>query len=329
MWTLNNYTDEEEVQLKSLPCRAMLYGYENGEQNDTPHLQGVTLFNTLKSVGQVIKILPKRCSNIQMIENLPMALAYCKKGDQSKEEWKESNVKGPNYGAMASFVEQGDFPMTVSEKGQKGTEYWNAVLTNLKNQDIESVPAQVQICYRNACNSIMSESRVCPEIMKGDLPHLWLFGRAGSGKSKWAFDTYPDLFEKAADTKWWCGYQGQEVVLIDDFDKYHIKQGYHLKKWADRYPFNAEMKGSSLKIRPALIIVTSNYEPEDIWSDEKTIDPIKRRFRMVDTNVEHWQEALALSRYLVKEKKVQSVPAVPRVVEAEDSYESGYERKKY
>lgn len=324
MWTLNNYTDEEEAALRALPCRALLYGYEVGKQ-ETPHLQGVTIFTTMKSVGQVIKMLPRRCAKIQIIDNLPSALAYCKKGDQSKEEWTELGVEGPNYGSAVSFHEQGDFPMTKSEQGLKGPEYWDKILVSLKNQDLDSVPSHVQIMCHGACIRIMSEARVCPEIMSGELPHLWLYGDAGTGKTKWAFDMYPELFEKAADTKWWDGYQDQEVVLIDDFDKYHIREGYHLKKWGDRYPFNAEIKGSSAKIRPQLLIVTSNYRPDEIWTDDKTLGPISRRFKIVDTNIQQWQEALAMDRYLVK--KVQSVPAVPKL--SEELYESGYQRKKY
>lgn len=57
--------------------------------------------------------------------------------------------------------------------------------------------------------------------------------------------------------------------------------GYHLKIWADRYAFNAEIKGSSRFIRPKVICVTSNYHPKEIWDDESTLGPILRRFKIV------------------------------------------------
>jgi len=84
-----------------------------------------------------------------------------------------------------------------------------------------------------------------------------------------------------ADNAWWDGYQGEEVVIIDDFDKYHVKQGFKLKLWGDRYTFPAEVKGSARFIRPKKVIVTSNYHPKDIWEDKNTLEPILQRFEIV------------------------------------------------
>ena len=44
-----------------------------------------------------------------------------------------------------------------------------------------------------------------------------------------AQEMYPDAYLKKANTKWWDGYVDQEVVIIDDFDKYHVQLGYELK----------------------------------------------------------------------------------------------------
>ena len=37
-----------------------------------------------------------------------------------------------------------------------------------------------------------------------------------------------------------------------------------LKNWADKFPFQAEFKGGSMLIRPARIVVTSNYTPQQV-----------------------------------------------------------------
>jgi hypothetical protein len=80
-------------------------------------------------------------------------------------------------------------------------------------------------------------------------------------------------------SKWWDGYRGQNLVVLNDFEPSHGPfLGYFLKIWADHYAFNAEVKGGMLKIRPAKLIVTSQYALEDCFEDPKTIEALCRRF---------------------------------------------------
>lgn len=58
--------------------------------------------------------------------------------------------------------------------------------------------------------------------------------------------------------------------------------GEFLKIWADRYKFRTEEKGSSLVIRPERIIVTSNYHPKDIWPQHEILEPLRRRFQIIE-----------------------------------------------
>ena len=61
---------------------------------------------------------------------------------------------------------------------------------------------------------------------------------------------------------------------------------HFLKKWADRYSFDAEVKGSKLIIRPERIIVTSNYSIEEVFCDDIMMqNAIKRRFEVIYKDV--------------------------------------------
>ncbi len=139
--------------------------------------------------------------------------------------------------------------------------------------------------------------------------HIWCVGPSGSGKSRWAREysaAFTDdvavapssikprsKFSEAAGAavaydkllnKWWDNYDNEEVVILDDFDKRHDMLVPFLKRWADRYPFRAEIKGGTINIRPKLIIVTSNWYPSEIWSDKNDLEPIMRRFIIKEFN---------------------------------------------
>lgn len=73
------------------------------------------------------------------------------------------------------------------------------------------------------------------------------------------------------------------MVILEDMDKYNVKMGGDIKRWADHYPFPAASKFEGKRdIRPLSIIITSNYHPRDIWDDPQTYGPIMRRFKLVE-----------------------------------------------
>ena len=118
-----------------------------------------------------------------------------------------------------------------------------------------------------------------PAESRSNLDNYWLYGATGTGKSKYARETWPNPFLKDV-TKWWDHYDGQPAVLVDDLDPEHKFLAKQLKNWSDHYPFTPEIKGGRLPpIRPATIIVTSQYHPEDIFTPEDT-KAILRRFKL-------------------------------------------------
>ena len=92
--------------------------------------------------------------------------------------------------------------------------------------------------------------------------------------------------QKTQDTTLKCvisggeNYAGEENVLMEDIGIAHAYLGDHLKIWADRYGFRAEIKHDSRVLRPQKIIVTSNYHPKELWQDNSILEPILRRFKL-------------------------------------------------
>lgn len=85
---------------------------------------------------------------------------------------------------------------------------------------------------------------------------------------------------------------GEKVIILEDLDKNGECLGHHLKLWADKYAITGEVKGSTLNLNHQLLIVTSNYTPEDIWIDEKLSGPIRDRFRFIHLSQPRKQERL-------------------------------------
>jgi hypothetical protein len=115
-----------------------------------------------------------------------------------------------------------------------------------------------------------------------DVCGIWVQGLSGCGKTTYVTKRWPKSYLKPIN-KWWDGYTTEAEVLLDDLDKTHASWvGYFLKKWSDKFPFIAEQKGTSIKIRPQVFIVTSQYTIDQIFEDEESRQALKRRFKIHD-----------------------------------------------
>lgn len=104
-------------------------------------------------------------------------------------------------------------------------------------------------------------------VKRTTLANYWYHGQPGTGKSTKARERYPDTYEKPLN-KWWDCYQGQACALLDDFAPCHNILATHLLRWADLFVFTGEVKGGHITIRPATILVTSNYTIAEAFADQ-------------------------------------------------------------
>jgi len=65
--------------------------------------------------------------------------------------------------------------------------------------------------------------------------------------------------------KWWDGYTGQQVVIVEDFAGSWSYEQW--KRICDRYPVTVERKGGMMKFVSRAIIFTSNIHWMDWWKD--------------------------------------------------------------
>jgi len=268
--------------LDEIECKYIVFGVETATSG-TPHLQGTIIMKDQITLSALKTRITIPGIHLEICMNVFKSILYCKKGAQSHAEWEQDGNKGLHYGLNADVYERGTPPMDKKTQGENEQQRWEDALNLAKRGKVEEVEPKIQIQYIRNLEYIQnkaSETRV-----KEDVPiqNFWLWGKTGTGKSRSVRTQYRgEIYTKMAN-KWWDNYKEERVVLIEDLDKIaHACLGYHLKIWADRYAFRGEVKGSTRMIRPDIIVVTSNYHPQDIWQDATTLEPIERRFQIIE-----------------------------------------------
>ena len=257
--TLNNWQEKPDIveEIKALPYKYLVWGDEEGEQG-TPHKQGTIIFNSQKTLTAAIASL-KGC-HVEVCKDLHASIAYCKKD--------------------GVYEEFGTAPKTSKEKGEGEQQRWEQIRIAAEEGRLDDIPPDVRFKQYKAVEHFRSEGSKRRKLTDTDQKHLWYYGDSGTGKSRKAREENPDAYLKPCN-KWWDGYDDEDVVIIEDFDEAHACLAHHIKIWGDRYPFPAEVKGGYRKIRPRMVIVTSNYSPEEIWTKNNDLLPILRRFKKV------------------------------------------------
>jgi hypothetical protein len=283
--TLNNYTDADVEKVKSFfhnQCSYGVFGFEIGESG-TPHLQ--IYFELLRqmSIRQIRKFFDK-INNIQPgYAPDPKARAgYCKKGNDPKkpEDNNDPNYynkyfdtpgpgyEGYEYGKISNPRERTDIK-ELTEKIKKGE-------TTVRQLREENPMAVHQ--YGRVLQDVENDSKRL-KFRCGEMTSCtWIHGLPGRGKSHTAFidelssigGYHPDrVYDWDLEQEFQCGYEGQEIVIINEYKGPHqIKYGV-LLKLIDKWPMKIKRKNplASMEFTSKHVIITSIFHPTEIqWN---------------------------------------------------------------
>lgn len=112
------------------------------------------------------------------------------------------------------------------------------------------------------------------------------WGRTGAGKTRAVFDNLssPEDIYVHPGGAWFDGYEGQPIVLFDDYAGSEFKLQY-LLKLLDRYPMQVPIKGGFVSFVPFEIYLTSNLNPRD-WYRNANREHVDAMFRRITNEVQ-------------------------------------------
>lgn len=104
----------------------------------------------------------------------------------------------------------------------------------------------------SALRSVTQQARSGPRCV------MLLHGPTGAGKTRFAYDRFPDLYPVFdIVTPWFDGYDSQRCALLDECGPGMMSYNF-LKRITDRYPIQVPIKGGAVAWNPDVVILTSN-----------------------------------------------------------------------
>lgn len=292
VFTLNNYTDEEVIQLREIDLtkvKYIVFEKEIGEKCQTPHVQGYMEVYKQTRGSAIKKLLPLRTSIGKARGNAAQNFDYCSKEGKYEEygevetiHKKIKNQKKGNQGKRTDITK-------VKELARTGG--MRAVVEECDNyQNIKIAEKYLQ--YKE-------------EPRDWETEVIWLYGAPGIGKSRKAREILQEkgydksqIYTKNTGTKWFGRYDAHEAVILDDFRPGWWELTFMLGL-LDRYEFVVEAKGSERQFKPKVIIVTSVKDPVTMYNrlQEKCGDePIEQLTR----RIHRLEEVFAKERYVTE-----------------------------
>jgi len=246
-FTLNN-PDEQltEDTFGGDKCRYAIWQEESAPGTGTRHYQGYVEFTTPVRLSGVRKLLerahwePRRGTREQ-------ARDYCRKPDRLDGPWELGSFDAGGAGRRTDLA---DAIVTLGRRGRVA--------------DIAHEQPAVFVKFFRGFDRLASEMYVKARRLELKVYVLW--GRAGTGKSRYVWDMWGDdlysLFSQSP--LWFDGYRGEKTLLIEEFEVGGISREMMLKI-LDIYPLQVPVKGGSVYAQWTKVYITANFDFTSVW----------------------------------------------------------------
>lgn len=254
VFTLNNptyeYDDFAECIMAMADFKFLIFQEERGESG-TLHFQGyvefsnTVRFTTLKNATNEMGLHLERRRGTR-----DQAITYASKADtRIRGPWEYGDRLRPGQGARSDIM--GAARLAMTGPSMKAL--------------VENDPS-VFLRYSKGLSTIrqlyLDKPREPPVV-------VLCYGPPGTGKTRLIYDNFPStaIHRKICTDAFFDGYDGQDVLLLDDFAGRASKMALtDLLGILDRYPYRLPVKGSSTPLSATKIYITTNVHPK-LWYD--------------------------------------------------------------
>lgn len=256
-WTFTNFDgrlpDNHEVWKD---CVYGIQGKELCPETGREHWQSYVYYKNAKQFNSIRRILDG--IHVEKANGSPLQnFEYCSKdGD---------------------FVEYGDRPVGQGARSDLRV-VSEEVLAGRSIREIALDHGAVFIKFHKGIRALQDIAQLTKRDWAMDARIYW--GAPGTGKTSSVYQEFSseEIYSKPSG-KWWDGYEGERVVLIDDVVPGEEDWQMTLKL-LDRYPMKVEVKGGFREFVSRVVIITSNFDPK-VWFPGKDFSALERRLTSI------------------------------------------------
>lgn len=250
VFTLNNYTEDEEEHVKAFPCKYLAFGHEVGDEG-TRHLQGFCIIGKQVSFSTIKADPGLRRAHIEPMKgNFEQNFVYVTKQD------------------VNNFFEKGERPTPGKRNDLTAAVALLKSGKTLRDIVVEEDNALAATLVRYPRGFQMIADMLTPPRTEPPLV-CWISGPTGVGKTRAAVELADSLgveyWISHGNLQWFNGFRGQPVAILDDYRTKHAPFEFILRL-LDRYRLDVPFKGGYVSWTPYIIIVTAPKSPTDMWS---------------------------------------------------------------
>jgi len=228
--------------------------------------------------------LRKKLPHVHIEEELPYSdgpsnVRYCKKGEQSHDEYEQLKDKGPNYGKNVKILFEYGEVSNPSKRGKRNDLKRVDKAIREEGMTMKQLVENKIIKNNQTFNYAKNIMPLLTEERKQSPLVIYLWGASNTGKTQDAIqiaNTYSSVHYQAGDnSKFWDSYEQDPCVVIEEF-KGKFCSITKMLSILDRFPLKVEVKGSSREFNSNCIIFTSQFNPAHVYPTEDVTQFIKR-----------------------------------------------------